>query len=115
MKDYKEIEIIPIEANQRVCITYDSIEEKDLYFMFTPTYGIHCRLIVIEKTYDCGTIRYEVEMHSSMNKLNWGYNCYFDQVKKIEVQNFGEERKEVWNKNDQLRENVCRLGEEEIR
>lgn len=114
MKDYKEIKTIPVEANQRLCITYDELEAKDLYFMFTPLYGIHCRLIVIEKIYDNGTKRYEVEMHSSMDKLHWGYNCYFDQIKMIELQNFGEQRKEVWNINDQLREDVCGLGEEKI-
>lgn len=116
MRNYKEIKTIYLKENQRFEITYyNYISDDENWFIYTKTRGLATRLVVYEKEFDDGTIRFEVEMHTSMDGVNYYYNCFFDKVKSVCIQDYGCEKKEVWNANVKLRENVCGLGEEEIR
>ena len=115
MRNYEVIKTIDLKENQRFEINFEAIiGDYENWFLFTKTPGLKTRLAVYVKEFDDGTIRYEVELQTSMDGINYYYNCFFDKVKSVCIQDYGCEKKEVWNANDQLRENVCGLGEEEI-
>ena len=97
MKKYEEIKTIYLKENQRFEITYyNLISDEEDWIIYTKTNGLATRLVVYEKEFDDGTFRHEVELHTSMDGIHYQYNCYFDRVKSIYIQDFGCEKKEVW-------------------
>ena len=97
MKKYEVIATIKLKENQRIEINFDAaIGDYENWFLFSKTPGLATRLVLYEKEFDDGTIRYEVELHTSMDGINYYYNCFFDRVKSIYIQDFGCEKKEVW-------------------
>lgn len=97
MRKYDKIKTIDLKENQRIEITFDNvIGDSEGWFLFTKTPGLKTRFVLYVKEFDDETIRHEVEMHTSMDGVNYYYNCFFDKVKSICIQDYGCEKKEVW-------------------
>ena len=97
MKRYEEIKTFKLKENQRIIIDFDvTLDDYVDVFIYTKTPRIATKLVVYEKEYDDGTILHEAELLTSMDGINYYYNCFIDRVKIIYIQDYGCEKKEVW-------------------
>lgn len=93
------LEVLRKTLKDRFVITYQDDEYEEQIFCYSVTPGVAVRLVVTRKTYIDGDIRYEVEVHSSIDEIHWAYNFCIDKVICIN-EGFIKDDKIIWKKWD---------------
>lgn len=94
-------EILRRFEEERFTIEYLDDNNVEQIFCYCVTPGVTMRIIVTEKTYEDRDTRYEIEIHSSLDKIHWAYNFYIDKAIKL-CSGIYDNKKEVW-KHDYIR------------